>query len=94
MKYRNLADDLKNSINAISDNPRYKSHERKLKRIIETWKTIIAMHMTTNSDDALFYNYCHAFQSAVSWHIYKLDYETAMLFINTIIDMIRRMGDE
>lgn len=93
MKYKKLSEDLKNSIKAISDNPRYKSPDRKLKRVIETWKTIIAMHMVLHEDNLQFYNDCHAFQSAVSCHLYKLTYDEAMDFINELIQLIEYLGE-
>lgn len=89
-KMMQLSKELGQMVDAIESNPKYTSEKKKLERIISSWKMIHTKYIMSTSDT---YALCimYAFQSAVSYHLYELEYEKAILFVLQVISTMKEV---
>lgn len=88
---KKLCDELESNLDVILLNKKFKADKKTLERLLSTWKGVHAKYIA-NEKDGYTLNVLYAFQSAVSYHLYEVDIETAKRFIKDVLTTERSLG--
>ena len=85
-----LHNELRESMNAIFKNPRYKSDTRRNRRCVDTWK-MVCQSYEEKCDNNYELNMLYFIMGALNYHIYPLTKDEAIMYINFILGIIKEV---